>query len=69
MLRAIQSDYETNRDACWNTNIFGKPLQSVVSDGIATKAASMHPEAQRKIKRTLTKIVNNGRGGIICILL
>lgn len=69
MLRAIQSDYDTNRDACWNTNIFGKPLHAVVGDGISAKAAGMHPEAQRKIKRTLTKIVNNGKGGIICILL
>ena len=69
MLRAIQSDYDTNRDACWNTNIFGKPLHAVVGDGIGAKATGMHPEAQRKIKRTLTKIVNNGRGGIICILL
>ena len=69
MLRAIQADYETNREACWNTNIFGKPLANLAQDGIGTKAAGMHPEAQRKIKRTLTKIVNNGRGGIICILL
>lgn len=69
MLRTIQADYETDRDACWNTNIFGKPLHMVVQDGIGVKATGMHPEAQRKIKRTLTKIVNNGRGGIICILL
>jgi stage IV sporulation protein A len=69
MLRAIQMDYDNDRAACWNTNIFGKPLQAIVQDGITTKATGMHPEAQRKIKRTLTKIVNNGRGGIICILL
>lgn len=69
MLRAIQADYDGNRDACWNTNIFGKPLGIIAQDGIGAKAAGMHPEAQRKIKRTLTKIVNNGRGGIICILL
>ena len=69
MLRAIQADFETNREACWNTNIFGKPLQAIVQDGISAKSTGMHPEAQRKIKRTLTKIVNNGRGGIICILL
>ena len=69
MLRTIQSDYENNREACWNTNIFGKPLNAIVQEGIGAKAAGMHPEAQRKIKRTLTKIVNNGRGGIICILL
>jgi len=69
MLRAIQKDFETDREACWNTNIFGKPLQAIVQDGIGAKSTGMHPEAQRKIKRTLTKIVNNGRGGIICILL
>jgi stage IV sporulation protein A len=69
MLRAIQKDYDADREACWNTNIFGKPLQAIIQDGIVAKASAMHPEAQRKIKRTLNKIVNNGRGGIICILL
>jgi len=69
MLRAIQKDFENDRDACWNTNIFGKPLQAIVQDGIGAKSTGMHPEAKRKVKRTLTKIVNNGRGGIICILL
>jgi len=69
MLKTLSHDYETNKEACWNTNIFGKPLQAIVQDGINAKANGMHQEAQRKMKRTLTKIVNNGRGGIICILL
>jgi stage IV sporulation protein A len=69
MLKTIQNDFEHDKEAVWNTNIFGKSLQSIVHEGIATKTVSMHPEAQKKVKRTLTKIVNNGKGGMICILL
>jgi stage IV sporulation protein A len=69
MLKTIRSDYENDKAAVWNTNIFGKPLQAIIEDGINAKSGGMHPEAQKKMKRTLTKIVNNGKGGIICILL
>lgn len=69
MLKYLGTQYETDRAAIWSTNILGKNLDTLVQEGINSKLTGMNVEAQRKMKRTLTKIVNNGRGGIICILL
>ncbi len=56
-------------EAIWQTNMFGKSLQSLVCDGIHGKVYHMPPEAQRKMRKTLGRMVNEGKGGIICILL
>lgn len=69
MLKYLSNQYESDRTAIWSTNILGKNLDTLVQEGITNKIIGMNTEAQRKMKRTLTKIVNNGRGGIICILL
>ena len=53
----------------WQTPIFGKTLDTLVEEGIQSKVEAMPTEAKRKMKRCLNKIVNNGRGGVICILL
>lgn len=55
--------------AIWNTNMFGKSLSELALDGIVTKVQTFPEEAQIKMRRTLSKITNEGKGGIICILL
>ena len=63
------SDFAENKQAIWQTNIFGRSLSSLVADGIMSKLASVPAEAEVKLKKTLGRIVNEGKGGIICILL
>ena len=63
-----QIDEETQKQI-WNTNMFGKSLSELAHDGIVTKIQNFPEEAQIKMRRTLSKITNEGRGGIICILL
>lgn len=65
----LLSEFETNPQGIWQTNMFGKPLSALVRDGITTKLEALPNEAQVKMRRTLSKIVNEGKGGIICILL
>lgn len=65
----LSSKFEENPNAIWQTNMFGKSLESLVKDGIHTKVFQMPVDAQRKMKKTLGRIVNEGKGGIICILL
>lgn len=60
---------EEDPSAIWQTNMFGKSLQTLVADGIHNKVFQMPTEAQRKMRKTLGRIVNEGKGGIICILL
>lgn len=65
----LQNQFETNPDAVWQTNMFGKTLETLVSEGMQNKLTAMPQEAQKKMRKTLGRIVNEGKGGIICILL
>ena len=53
----------------WKTNVFGKPLSTLVLEEIAGKVGAMKEETKAKMRKTVTRIVNEGRGGVICILL
>lgn len=63
------SSFKENPLEIWNTNMFGKTLSELAHDGILTKIQTFPEEAQIKMRKTLTKITNEGKGGIICILL
>lgn len=69
MLSFLKNEYETNKNAVWQTPIFGKSLDEIMIEGVSTKIQNMPAEAMKKMKRIVGKIVNNGKGGIICILL
>lgn len=69
MVKYLTTEFETKPETIWETNMFGKSLSSLVSDGIHSKIVLMPTEAQQKMRKTLTRIVNEGKGGVICILL
>lgn len=56
-------------EGIWETNIFGKSVEQLVNDGIATKIASIGDECQVKLQDTMQKIVNDSNGGMICIII
>lgn len=53
----------------WNTSMFGRTLADIAHEGIISKINAFPEEAEVKVRRTLSKITNEGKGGIICILL
>ncbi len=69
LVKYLVEGFENNPQGIWDTNMFGKPLSSFVQDGIANKIANIPEEAEVKMRKTMTKIVNENKGGIICILL
>ena len=69
LVRNLMSDFETNPQAIWQTNMFGKSLNTLVRENLASKLTLMPVDAQRKMRKTLGRIVNEGRGGVLCILL
>lgn len=69
LVNGMMSDFENDKQAIWNTNIFGRSLSSLVADGINNKLQTVPAEAELKLKKTLGRIVNEGKGGVICILL
>lgn len=65
----LLEEFEDNPDKIWDSNIFGKSLHSLVRDGIQTKLSNLPPSAQDKLQETLEKIINEGSGGLIAIIL
>lgn len=69
MVNGIMSGFETDPQGTWNTALFGKSLRSMVKEGLDGKVTAMQDETRNKMRKTITRIVNEGRGGVICILL
>ncbi|MFW6282100.1 MAG: stage IV sporulation protein A, partial [bacterium] len=65
----LQKDYEENPDGIWETEFLGRSLHDIMKEGISNKLYRMPDATQRKIKDTIEKIVNEGSGGLICIIL
>ena len=65
----LMDEYAENPQKLWDSNLLGKSLYEMVKDGIANKLDNMPPHAQQKLKETLEKIMNEGSGGIIVIIL
>ena len=62
-------EYDTNPEKIWDLNIFGRTLDNLVNEGMSNKIYRMPEDAQEKLQETLQKIVNEGSGGLICIIL
>lgn len=69
LVHYLLSEFEQNPKGIWQTNMFGKSLESLVNEGLNNKLTAMPDETQKKMRKTLSRIINEGRGGIICILL
>lgn len=68
-VKGLLADYEEDEEKLWNTELFGKTLRSLVDDGLEKKSGGMNEVLQKKLRRTLQRIVNDGKGNILCILL
>ena len=58
-----------DKDDIWDQEIFGRSISEVVNDGIKAKIHTIPEGAKAKFRETLEKIVNNGNGGLIAIIL
>lgn len=69
LVNYLLSEFENDPKKIWESNIFGKSLHELVNEGLQTKLAKMPEDAQVKLQETLERIVNEGSGGLICIIL
>ncbi len=65
----LMSEFESDPSKIWESNIFGKSLYELVNEGMHTKLSKMPDESRRKLQETLERIINEGSGGLICIIL
>ena len=68
LVRYIKENSETE-GGIWATNIFGKSIEELVSDGMRNKIAMINDESQVKLQDTMQKIVNDSNGGMVCIII
>ncbi len=69
LVRFLLHEFEEDPRQIWESNIFGKTLHELVNEGLHTKLSHMPAEARLKLGETLQRIINEGSGGLICILL
>ena len=69
MVRYLMSGFESDPDSIWESNVFGKSLNELVREGLSNKLMRMPDDVRGKVRDTLQKIINEGNGGMLCILL
>ncbi len=53
----------------WQSNIFGKSVYDMIQEGLTAKLVQMPEDVRSKFRGTLTRIVNEGATGLICLIL
>lgn len=69
LAKFLLGQYEGNTEKLWDSNIFGKSVFELISEGLNAKLKRMPDDARMKLKDALTKIINEGANGLICLLL
>lgn len=67
--RRIAEEFAEDPAKIWQTEFLGTPMQDLIHEGIQAKLSHMPTHAQQRLQETLQKIVNEGSGGLICIIL
>ena len=69
MVNYLLQEFEGDTSKIWQSNIFGRSFHELVSDDLHGKLKRMPEDARKKLQETLTRIINEGSGGLICIIL
>lgn len=69
LVKYLLREFEEDPKKIWQSNMFGKSLYELIGEGLNAKLAHMPEDARGKLCDTLQRIINEGSGGLICILL
>jgi stage IV sporulation protein A len=69
LVNYLLEQFEDNPRKIWQSDIFGKSLHELVTEGVQNKIYRMPENAQQKLQETVERIVNEGSGGLICIII
>ena len=68
MIEFISGKMATDPSTVWEMNMFGRNMYDLVKDGLQTKLYNVPEDARVKFQETLQRIINEGKGGLICII-
>ena len=69
MVNYLLQEFEGDTSKIWQSNMFGRSFHELVSEDLHSKLKRMPEDARKKLQETLTRIINEGSGGLICIIL
>ena len=69
LIQYISGKNTEKQESIWDTNIFGKTVQQLVEEGMATKVNRLTDESQIKLQETIQKVINDSNGGLVCIII
>ncbi|MBQ4578704.1 MAG: stage IV sporulation protein A [Clostridia bacterium] len=69
LVNYLMEEFRDSPEKIWESNIFGKSLSELVNEGLVGKLYKMPDESRAKLQNTLERIINEGSGGLICIIL
>ena len=69
LVASMMKGFESDPEATWNTDVFGRSLKSMVSEGLNSKVNCIGEETRTKLRKAITRMANEGKGGGICIIL
>lgn len=69
LIQYLLSEFEGEPSKIWQSNLFGKSLYDLVNEQLQGKLSTMPEDARQKLRRALEKIINDGSGGLIFIII
>jgi len=69
LVNFLMKEFEDDPKKIWESNIFGKSLHELVKEGLQNKLLRVPEDSQEKLRETLQRIINEGSGGFILIIL
>lgn len=69
LIKYLLDEFEQNPEEIWQTNMFGKSLHDLVKEQLQNKLLMVPDDTRVKLQKTIQKIVNEGNGGLIAIIL
>lgn len=69
MVKYLMQEFEGDTGKIWQSNIFGRSFHEIVGDDLQAKVTKIPDESRKKLQEALERIINEGSGGLICIIL
>ena len=69
LLKDLQHAYQFDRNALWQTQLFGTPLHEVLTESIRYKMKTVPDHAKNRMRLMLERMINEGERGLITFIL
>lgn len=69
LLKDLKDAYVNDREALWETQLFGTPLHEVMKESIRFKTDSVPKNARKRLRETIEKMVNEGDRGMVTFIV